>query len=162
KDVKANGGLVIVQEPNEAEFDGMPQSAIATGLVDLILPVAEIPAAILRYDRTQPRLALPSDGDEGSPDESVLLHRIFAPVRARTDRDFSRYKRSTVLRRIARRMQLNYLEDLPTYIERLRERPDEVRALADDLLITVTDFFRDPEVFERLQKVEVPRIFANK
>jgi two-component system, chemotaxis family, CheB/CheR fusion protein len=154
--------LVIVQEPNEAEFDGMPQSAIATGLVDLILPVAEMPAAILRYDRTQPRLYLANDGEEVSPDETVLLHRVFAQLRARTDRDFSRYKRSTVLRRIARRMQLNYIEDLSAYMERLRERPEEVRALADDLLITVTGFFRDREVFERLGTVEIPRILAGK
>src|SRR5262249_25596487 len=73
KDVKANGGLVIVQDPNEAEYDGMPQSAIATGMVDLILPVAEIPGTILSFDRTQPRLPLPKDGDEVPPDERILL-----------------------------------------------------------------------------------------
>jgi len=162
KEIKAHGGVVIVQDPAEAEYDGMPQSAIATGLVDFILPVAEIPAAILRYDRTQPRLVLPKDGEGIPQNETVLLHKVFAQLRARTDRDFSRYKRSTVLRRIARRMQLNYIEDLPMYIEKLRERSEEVRALADDLLITVTDFFRDPEVFERLETVEIPKIFANK
>jgi two-component system CheB/CheR fusion protein len=80
-------------------------------------------------------------------------------LRARTDRDFSRYKRSTVLRRVARRMQLNYVEDLSTYLDKLRERPEEVRALADDLLITVTHFFRDPEVFERLETDVIPRLF---
>lgn len=88
------------------------------------------------------------------------MHKVFAQLRARTDRDFSRYKRSTILRRIARRMQLNYLEDLSKYVERLRERPEEVRALADDLLITVTHFFRDAEVFEKLQTEEVPRVFS--
>ncbi len=158
KEIKAHGGLVIVQDPNEAEYDGMPQSAIATGLVDFILPVAEIPAAILRYDRTQPRLAFPKEGEEISQDETVLLHKVFAQLRTRTGRDFSRYRRSTVLRRLTRRMQLNYLEDLSTYSRKAWERPEEVRALADDLLITVTDFFRDPEVFERLQNVEIPRI----
>ncbi|HEX4134944.1 MAG TPA: chemotaxis protein CheB [Bryobacteraceae bacterium] len=162
RDIKAHGGLVIVQDPNEAEYDGMPQSAIATGLADLILPIAEIPAAILRIDRTQPRLALPKDDEEVAQDERVLLQKVFAHLRTRTERDFSRYKRSTVLRRIARRMQLNYLEDLPKYIERLRERPEEVGALADDLLITVTQFFRDPEVFEKLKKDEIPRLVAGK
>jgi two-component system CheB/CheR fusion protein len=162
KDVKANGGLVIAQDPNEAEYDGMPQSAIATGMVDFILPLAEIPGSILRFDRTQPRIAPVSDGEEVSQDELTLLHKIFAQLRARTDRDFSRYKRSTVLRRIAKRMQLNYVEDLPNYLERLRERPDEVRALADDLLITVTHFFRDRDVFERLQREEIPRLFKRK
>lgn len=161
-DIKANGGVVIVQEPAEAEFDGMPQSAIATGLVDFILPVAEIPASILRFVRVRPRLAFPADGEEVSQDERILLQKVFASLRFRTDRDFSRYKRSTVLRRISRRMQLSGVEDFAAYLERLRQRPDEVRALADDLLITVTHFFRDPEVFERLEKVEMGRLFAKK
>lgn len=162
KDIKAKGGLVIVQDPNDAEYDGMPQSAIATGLVDFILPVADIPASILRYDRTQPRVSVPQDEEDVPADERMQLQKVFTQLRARTDRDFSRYKRSTVLRRIARRMQLNYTEDLPSYLEKLRERPEEVRALADDLLITVTSFFRDPEVFERLEKEDIPRLFAKK
>jgi two-component system CheB/CheR fusion protein len=162
KDIKASGGLVIVQDPNDAEYDGMPQSAIATGLVDYILPVAEIPDHILRFDRTQPRITVPGDSEDATSDDRMLLQKIFAQLRARTDRDFSRYKRSTILRRISRRMQLNYLEDLSKYVERLRERPEEVRALADDLLITVTHFFRDEEVFVKLQAEEVPRVFDRK
>src|SRR5215472_16137944 len=162
KDIKANGGVVIVQDPKEAEYDGMPQSAIATGLVDFILPIAEIPESILRFDRIRPKVPLPAEDEDVPQDERLLLHKVFAQLRARTDRDFSRYKRSTVLRRIARRMQLNYIEDLPHYIERLRERPEEVRALADDLLITVTHFFRDPEVFEKLEREEIPRLLARK
>ncbi len=162
KDIKANGGVVIVQDPAEAEYDGMPQSAIATGLVDFVLPVAEIPESILRFTRIRPHLPIPLDTEEISQDERNLLQKVFTQLRVRTERDFSRYKRSTVLRRITRRMQLNYVEDLATYVERLRERPEEVRALADDFLITVTQFFRDPEVFERLEKVEMTRLFANK
>ncbi|HEY3455074.1 MAG TPA: chemotaxis protein CheB [Bryobacteraceae bacterium] len=162
KDIKAKGGLVIVQDPNEAEYDGMPQSAIATGLVDRILPVAEIPDSILRYDRTAPRVEVPDDGSEAAQAERLLLPKIFAHLRARTDRDFSRYKRSTILRRIARRMQLNYLEDLKGYLDRLREQPEEARALADDFLITVTNFFRDPEVFEKLEQEVIPRLFEGK
>ena len=161
KDIKANGGVVIVQDPNDAEYDGMPQSAIATGLADFILAgsrkfrrpfcVSPAPRRASRFPRRTRR---------SRQDERSLLQKIFAQLRARTDRDFSRYKRSTVLRRIARRMQLNYIEDLQAYLERLRERPEEVRALADDLLITVTHFFRDPEVFERLEKEVMPRLFA--
>jgi two-component system CheB/CheR fusion protein len=162
KDIKANGGVVVVQDPVEAEYDGMPQSAIATGQVDFILPVAEIPESILRFVRVHPRLPLPAGNEEVSQDERVLLQKVFTQLRVRTDRDFSRYKRSTVLRRIGRRMQLNYIEDLGRYVEKLRERPEEVRALADDLLITVTHFFRDAEVFERLEKVEMGRLFAKK
>ena len=156
KDIKANGGLVIVQDPNEAEYDGMPQSAIATGVADYILPVAEIPEAILRYDRTEPRVFVPHDGEEVSKDEWALMQRVFAQLRARTDRDFSRYKRSTILRRIAKRMQLSYIEDLSVYVNRLREHPEEAMALADNLLITVTNFFRDQGVFEKLEKDIIP------
>jgi two-component system CheB/CheR fusion protein len=161
KDIKANGGVVIVQDPTEAEFDGMPQSAIATGLADFVLTLAEIPETIVRFDRIRPRVPISPDANETTQDEAALLLKISALLRVRTDRDFSRYKRSTILRRVARRMQLNYIEDLGDYVERLRQRPEEIRVLADDLLITVTRFFRDPEVFERLEKVEVPRLFAN-
>jgi two-component system CheB/CheR fusion protein len=162
KDIKANGGLIIVQDPTDAEYDGMPQSAIATGLADFILPVAEIPQCILRYDQTKPRVALPESDKEIEPGERALLQKVFTQLRARTDRDFSRYKRSTIMRRIARRMQVNYVEDLHVYIEKLREQPDEARALADDLLITVTNFFRDPDVFEKLEREVVPRLFENR
>ena len=161
KDIKAGGGLVIVQDPNEAEYDGMPQSAISTGMADLILRVAEIPAAILRFAATEPKV---SNGDQPElpQDERALLQNILAQLRTRTDRDFSRYKPSTILRRIARRMQLNHVEDLRTYAETVRDRAEEANSLVDDLLITVTHFFRDPEVFEKLEKDFVPQIFTRK
>lgn len=167
KDIKAKGGLIIVQDPNEAEFDGMPQSAVASGLVDRVLPVTQIPEAIIRYDRTTPAIAaLEHDGDEAprpiTENEQSLLQKVFAQLRARTDRDFSRYKQSTILRRIARRMQLHYIADLETYLAKLRSEPEEVKALADDLLITVTNFFRDREVFDRLETEVIPRLFQNK
>lgn len=162
QDVKANGGVIIVQDPAEAEFGGMPKSAIATGLVDLVLPVAEMPERILRYVRMRPYVAVPTETERVSQGEALLLSKVFGVLQSRTGRDFSRYKRTTMLRRIARRMQLKSVEDLATYVEMLREEPKEVRALAEDLLITVTRFFRDPEVFERLQKVEIPRLFAEK
>ena len=92
----------------------------------------------------------------------MLLQKIFAQLRAWTNRDFSRYKRSTILRRIARRMQLSNTKTLVQYVERLRESPDAVRALADDLLITVTHFFRDTEVFEKLESGELAELFARK
>ena len=162
REIKARGGLIVVQDPNEAEFDGMPQSAIATGQVDRVLPIAEIPAALLRYDRTTPRVALAEDEEQEEHNERILLPRILAILKTRTDRDFSRYKPATIMRRIARRMQLNYLEDANHYIERLREHPDEARGLADDLLITVTSFFRDPEVFKKLEEDVVPKLLENK
>ena len=159
KDIKAHGGFVLVQDPNEAEYDGMPQSAIATGLADFVLPVAKIPETILRFERTRPRVAVPAHSEKVTEDEARVLQRIFTQLHARTHRDFSRYKPSTILRRIGRRMQLAYLEDLQAYLEKLRQDPEEVYALADDLLITVTHFFRDPEVFEKLEKEVIPGLF---
>ena len=162
KEIKAKSGLIIVQDPNEAEFDGMPQSAIATGMVDRILPLAEIPEVLLRYARTDPRVSLPVDGKESEPNERLLVRKIMAILKTRTERDFSRYKPATVLRRIARRMQLNYIEDLEQYVEKLRESSEEVHALSDDLLITVTSFFRDKEVFRKLEEEVVPKLFEGK
>ena len=160
REIKDKGGIIIVQDPNEAEFDGMPQSAIASGMVDMVLPVAQIAEAILRFSRTQPRVPLLNVPPGEQPVDP--LPKILGVLRARTDRDFTRYKRATLLRRIGRRMQLNFLEDLDTYITRVRETPEEARALADDLLITVTSFFRDPQVFELLEKQVIPEIFDRK
>jgi two-component system CheB/CheR fusion protein len=162
KEIKLRGGLTVVQDPNEAEYDGMPQSAIATGYVDLVLPVSSIPSAVLRFARTDPRLPVAQDGETLEADHRVLLQKVFAQVRARTGRDFTRYKRSTIMRRIQRRMQLRYVEELDGYVEYLRHSPEEVRALSDDLLINVTSFFRDPAVFDRIRDDVVPALFADK
>src|SRR5580704_5750412 len=89
KDIKANGGVVIVQDPAEAEYDGMPQSAIATGAVDFVLPVAEIPESILRFVRVNPRLPLQAETERVSQHEYILLQKVLTQLRFRTDRDFS-------------------------------------------------------------------------
>jgi two-component system CheB/CheR fusion protein len=159
KDIKARGGLVLAQDPNEAEYDGMPQSAIASGLVDKVLTIREMVDTILRYARTEPRVPTPMDGDEADDSARQLLQKVFVLLQARTDRDFSRYKPATILRRITRRMQLSYIEDFPRYVEKLREQPEEARALADDFLIPATSFFRDPDVFHKLRDAVIPRIF---
>lgn len=162
KAIKEKGGLTVVQDPNEAEYDGMPQSAIATGLIDLVLPLAEIPGQILRFVGTEPRLSVPEDGGDVADVTLPPLMKVFAQVLARTGRDFARYKRSTIVRRIARRMQLHHLEDLDQYVALLRAQPAEVPALADDLLITVTSFFREPEVFQQLATSVIPDLLAGK
>ncbi len=162
REVKEKGGLVIVQDPNEAEYDGMPQSAIATGLADLVLPVAEIPAAIRRIARTQPEVTIPADGAELDRGQLPTMQSIFSLLRAQTGRDYSHYKTSTTMRRISRRMQLNYTDTLSAYLQKLREYPDEIRALSDDLLITVTNFFRDADVFQGLEKDVIPKLFEGK
>jgi two-component system, chemotaxis family, CheB/CheR fusion protein len=161
KAIKGNGGLTVVQDPREAEYDGMPQNAIATGLVDLVLPIAQIPSAVQRFAHTKPRVRV-ADEEDLEREQRQLLQKVFAQLRARTGRDFGSYKRSTILRRIQRRMQMRQVEELPDYLELLRREPDEVRALADDLLITVTNFFRDREVFQALETEVIPRLFDGK
>jgi two-component system, chemotaxis family, CheB/CheR fusion protein len=159
--IKERGGLTIAQDPTEAEYDGMPQSAISTGMIDLVLSVEEIPAAIVSFARTVPRV-LEHDEDADARDQERLLQQLFTLIRSRTDRDFSRYKRSTLLRRMARRMQIRRLEQLEDYVDLARRDPVELEALADEFLVTVTEFFRDPEVFAELERVAVPALFEGK
>ncbi|HEU0201110.1 MAG TPA: chemotaxis protein CheB [Burkholderiaceae bacterium] len=159
KEIKAKGGIVIVQDPAEAEYDGMPQSAVATGLADLVLPLRDIPAAILRAAQTTPKVPVPDDEDGVEQPAAHVLRKIFAQLRTRTGSDFGRYKRSTLLRRIARRMQLRSIEMLDDYLQYLQQQPEEVAALADDLLVTVTGFFRDLEVFENLREQVIRKLF---
>lgn len=160
--IKELGGLAIVQDPIEAEHDGMPRNAIVGAPVDLVLPLAEMPAAIVRFAQTEPQLDLPSDDESTGAESRQFLQKVFAQIRARTGRDFTQYKYSTLLRRIARRMQFNSIAQPAAYLELLRKQPAEVHALASDLLINVTSFFRDPEVFELLEVEILPKIFDGK
>ena len=162
KEIKEQGGLTVVQDPNEAEYDGMPQSALSTGLVDLVLPLSEIFDAIIRFTRTEPRIQVPKDGVDDDRDHRELLQQVFARLRASTGRDFSRYKRSTIIRRIQRRMQMHNVEELSDYVALLSDEPDEISALSDDFLINVTNFFRDPEVFQTLETKVIPQLFMRK
>jgi two-component system, chemotaxis family, CheB/CheR fusion protein len=160
--VKHAAGMTIVQDPDEAEYDGMPRSALMTGMVDLVLPLQSIPRAIIDYAHTRPRIAVTEDDEDADAAQRRLLQKVFGQIRARTGRDFSGYKRSTVLRRIQRRMQLRHVELLEDYLEQLRESAEEVHALADDLLITVTSFFRDPDVWQQLDEEVIPALFENR
>ena len=159
REIKGAGGLTLVQDPNEAEYDGMPQSAIATGLIDAVLPLAEIPPYIIRYAHTQPQITVVDPTSDAQHDES-LLHKIVAVVKNQTGRDFTHYKLTTIMRRLRRRMQLVQLERLTDYLDLLRRDPEEVSLLSNDFLITVTSFFRDPPVFEALQQRVIPRLMA--
>lgn len=156
--VKEAGGIILVQDPNEAEYPSMPRSAIATGIADFILPVRELAgrlADLIRGKRAG------RNGESDLMDEE-LLRRVLAHVRVRTGHDFSKYKRSTVLRRIARRVQVTRTEDIRDYYDYLRENEDEASALLSDLLISVTTFFRDREAFETLRTQVVPQLFGAK
>ncbi len=160
--IKERGGLAVVQDPADAEYDGMPKSALAVAPVDLVLPLAKIPGAVLRFAKTEPRLVVPEEGAAIETEERRFLHELFAIILARSGRDFSHYKRSTLLRRIARRMQFNHVREPSAYLDMLRRQPSEVGALIDDLLIKVTSFFRDAEVFAALEQEFIPKLFEGK
>ena len=159
KRVKELGGVAIAQSPEDAEFDGMPRAATQTGQVDFILPVEEMPGKLLLLWENAKQIELPeppaemevesSTGDAAALAEEALLS-IKALLRERTGHDFARYKRGTVLRRLERRMQVRALPDLPGYRRLLDAEPSETLALLQDMLISVTNFFRDPEAFDAL------------
>ncbi len=161
KRVKEHGGLTIAQQPGEAEHGDMPTEAIATGFVDYVLPVGEMPATILQYfDRLE---HAPVDGARSGPEiDSEAVRDVLTTLRVRTGQDFSSYKPSTVLRRIARRMSVHGRATLSEYAALLREHPDEARQLMKELLISVTNFFRDADAFAVLEQRAIPRLFDGK
>ena len=143
--VKEAGGVVFVQDPSEAEWAMMPRSAVATGAADFVAPVAELVRRLAEVTRS--KQALRRLDEEGA---EVELRQILAHLNARTGHDFSSYKRATVLRRIARRMQVARQDSLSAYAQHLRETPEEAQELFGDLLISVTAFFRDPAAWQAL------------
>ena len=162
KRVKENGGAAFVQNPREAEFSEMPRNSIATELIDEVLNVAEIPRKIIAYSRNLGKIVIPVEAENREEEQQAALREIFTLLRVRTGHDFSNYKRPTVLRRIERRINVRTLPDLPQYAGYLKENPDETQALLKDLLISVTNFFRDKEAFKFLEREIVPLIVNGK
>ena len=160
KDIKEQGGLILVQDPNDAEYDSMPRAAIGTGLADVVLPAAQLAERLAEYPKHRPRL--PHDAEQLSEQEMGTVQRILAQVHARTGHDFNQYKRSTILRRLERRMQLNGFLTLETYLNFLRNNPGEAQAMFNDILIGVTNFFRDRESWSALQNKVIPALFEDK
>lgn len=159
RDIHEAGGLVVAQSEESAKFDGMPRSARETGLVDLVLPPADMPDAILKLARMR-RNPEGVGGDEQTVPE-VGLQAIFRVLRAEYGIDFSQYKPSTVTRRVERRLLLNQSMDVEQYVELLSENSAELNQLYKDLLIGVTQFFRDREAFHRLAVEELPRLLSS-
>jgi len=159
--IKGEGGMAMAQNPASTEYDGMPRSAIGTGLVDYELPPAEMPAQLIAYVAhafgRPPRATSPP-----TPRIESTLKKIFVLLRVQTGHDFSQYKPSTLHRRIARRLAVNQIETVDRYIKYLQTNPAEGEALFRDLLIGVTNFFRDPEAFKALEERVIPKLFANK
>ena len=167
KRIKEHNGLAFAQDPKEAEHDSMPRHAIGSNLVDFVLPVAEIPAKLIEIRRNASRIMLPPETEpppvvSRKDEDEEALRDIFNLLRSHTGHDFSHYKRVTVLRRIARRMQVNQLHQLTAYREFMRANPLEAQALLKDLLISVTNFFRDRNAFEALQREVMDQIFHAK
>lgn len=161
REIKGEGGMVMVQEPKSTEYDGMPSSAIATGMVDYVLPAAEMPAQLIAFvahafGKTSQLAPPPAMKAED------VLKKIFLLVRAQTGHDFSQYKRNTVLRRVQRRIAVHQIKGLDEYIRYLQKNPAELDALFRDLLIGVTSFFRDPEAFRVFHDQAIPQLFAGK
>lgn len=158
--IKGAGGMAMAQDPASSEYDGMPLAAIATGLIDFVLRPAEMPAQLIAYAGHAFGRARPAPEKRTTAiDDS--LKRIFALLLARTKRDFSQYKRNTVIRRVERRMAVHQIESQEDYIRYLQTNVAEVDALFRDLLIGVTSFFRDAAVFETLEKIVVPRLLPD-
>ena len=161
KRVKENGGVAFVQNPRQAEYNEMPRNAIATDLVDAVLPVGDIPSKIIAYRDRLGSVYIPSE--TSTPEEQQhALRDIFTQLRVRTGHDFSNYKRGTVLRRIERRINVNNLPDLASYAGFVRDIHNESQALLKDLLISVTNFFRDKYAFAYLENEIIPQLLNEK
>ncbi len=161
KAIKGEGGLAVVQDPLSAKYDGMPRSAISTGLVDFILAPEEMPEQLLNYVK-HAFAARVKKSEPLLPQAASSLQKIFILLRNHTGYDFSLYKNNTIGRRIERRMTVNQIDYIADYVRYLQQNPVEVEALFRELLIGVTRFFRDQEAFTALEQKVIPRLFANR
>jgi len=171
--IKEQGGVTLVQAPDDAEHDGMPLAAIRTGAADFILPVIDIPQKLVDLWDNARKIELPLPDDPELPvlpaSQAVehdgleqTLHDIIASLLTNTGHDFRHYKRATVLRRIERRMQVRQTHTLRDYCSLLAQDPAENKALLADMLIGVTNFFRDREAFEALERNVIPELFKDR
>ena len=156
--IKSQGGLTLAQQPESAQFDPMPKAAIAAGCVDIVAPAAELPQRILLV-AAPPQAApeLPAGTDDRNPQG---LSAILDLLRERSRRDMSQYKSSTLLRRIDRRLAVHRLGTMADYAELLRNNPQEIDLLFNEMLIGVTSFFRDPVVWQELKDAVMPALLA--
>ena len=156
--IKEKTGVVFVQTPALAKFDGMPRSAIDADLADVVAPAEELPGKIIDYLKHTPLIAKPDPSRESKTQSA--LEKVFILLRTQTGHDFSQYKKSTVYRRVERRMGLQQIEKIATYVRFLRENPQEIELLFKELLIGVTSFFRDPPAWEQFKTEVIPALLA--
>ena len=160
KAIKESGGMTIVQDPQSAKYDGMPRSAIEAGLADHILPVEKIPRELLSY-ADQPYLKPFGKPQIEEKQFAGYVQKVLMLIRSVTGRDFTGYKKSTIYRRITRRMAVHKIEHVADYHRYLQENHAEIYRLFKELLILVTSFFRDPSAFDVLAAKVIPQILAN-
>jgi two-component system, chemotaxis family, CheB/CheR fusion protein len=161
--IKELGGLTMAQADfDEHAMSGMPLSAAATGVVDHVLPVEEMPARLIAYNRHLLGVEPHKDPEGTRGDAGEHVAEVCALVRRATGHDFSDYKEATLVRRMQRRMQVLRIDTPPAYIERLRQEPGEIECLFRELLIGVSHFFRDPPAFEALKAQVVPYLIRDK
>ena len=162
--IKALGGLIVVQQPDTAQFDSMPASAIASGCADIIAPPAALPGLIFDYiARFAPARLVHTPHTAPPIDQSdIALQEIFSLLQDRTRHDFSNYKPNTLKRRIERRMAIHAIETPVLYAQFLRSNPQETDLLFKELLIGVTSFFRDPLVWQYLIDVTLPELLSRR
>ncbi|MCC5859118.1 MAG: PAS domain-containing protein [Ectothiorhodospiraceae bacterium] len=156
--IKAVGGLTLAQQPDTAQFDAMPRSAIAAGCVDIIAPAEVLATRILSYVHQLPDSAQPGDEDASPVAPQQPLARIIRLLQRHTGHDFSLYKTSTLHRRIERRQAIHGVDSLTAYADFLGRNPQEIDLLFKELLIGVTRFFRDPEVWDCLVETSLPAL----
>ncbi len=165
KAVKEKGGLVMVQSPESAKYDGMPRSAISAGLADYVLPPESMPDQLIKYVR-HPYILQPvgCTAETGTDEEEFQKHiqKLFVLIRLHTGHDFSHYKMSTIRRRIARRMAVHQIDTTAHYLRYVHENPAETELLFKDLIIGVTRFFRHPEAFDMLKENVIPALLETK
>lgn len=157
KAIKENGGIVLAQEPSSAKFDSMPRSAIEAVTVDIIAPACELPAKLLRIRKVAISMG---EAPELEKDNSSL-EKIIILLRIKTGNDFSQYKKNTLYRRVERRMGIHQISKIASYVRYLQENPTEIDILFKELLIGVTNFFRDTELWEHLKESVLPKMFAD-
>ncbi|MDZ4675642.1 MAG: chemotaxis protein CheB [Gemmatimonadota bacterium] len=167
--IKGEGGMVMAQTPTTTDFDSMPRSAIATGMVDFVLPPREMPAELMAYcgqaygrAATTATTTAITTATAATLSTTEVMQKIFVLLRAQTGHDFSLYKPNTISRRVERRQAVHRIQQVDDYVRLLQRDPGEVDALFQDLLIGVTRFFRDPDAFAVLEAQAIPKLFANR
>ena len=158
--IKEKAGVVLVQDPASAKFDGMPRSAIDAGLADIVAPAEELPAKLIAYLKRSPLIVRSSEPLEDKTQSA--LEKAVILLRAHTGHDFSLYKRNTLHRRIERRMGIHQIGKMASYVRYLQVNPQELDLLFKELLIGVTNFFRDPAAWDQLRDQAIPNLLANR